>query len=94
MKAKLLTSLISATLLTACGSTPMTPEEQAMASQMQQAFLARLQSSTMPGGAATQAQETVEPEIVISENELLAQKQKIDLSGGPAIFYREKDGIL
>lgn len=96
MNAKLFApTLLAVSLLTACGSTPPTPEEQAMANQMRQAFLAKIQGMSLPVGAQQQQQQAApKPEVVISANDLTAQKQKIDETGGPAIFYRKKDGIM
>tara|TARA_Y100000294_G_scaffold171982_1_gene186111 strand:+ start:769 stop:1995 length:1227 start_codon:yes stop_codon:yes gene_type:complete len=95
MNAKLLVpSLLAVSLLTACGSTPPSPEEQAMANQMKQAFLAKIQGMSLPVAAHQQQQAAPQPEIVISATELTAQKQKIDETGGAAIFYRKKDGIM
>ena len=92
MNAKLLVpSLLAVSLLTACGSTPPSPEEQAMANQMKQAFLAKIQGMSLPVAAQQQQQQQAapQPEIVISATELTAQKQKIDETGGAAIFYRK-----
>ena len=95
MNTKLLVpSLLAVSLLTACGSTPPSPEEQAMANQMKQAFLAKIQGMSLPVAAQQQQQAAPQPEIVISATELTAQKQKIDETGGAAIFYRKKDGIM
>lgn len=96
MKAKLLApSLLAVSLLSACGSTPPTPEEQAMASQMQKAFLAKIQGMSLPMAAQQQQSAPAPaPEVTISGSELAAQKQKIDETGGPAVFYRKKDGIM
>ncbi|AGP81718.1 hypothetical protein I533_08725 [Alteromonas mediterranea MED64] len=95
MKAKLLVpSLIAAALISACGSTPPTPEERAMANQMQKAFLAKLQGMTVPAAAQQQAAPAAKPEVLLSAAELAEQKQKVDATGGPAIFYRKKDGIM
>ena len=97
MRAKrILPSLLAVSMLSACGSTPPpTPEEQAFANQMRQALLSKMQGMTLPAAQAQQQPQTpAVPESFITENELMAQKQNVDATGGSAIFYREKDGIM
>jgi hypothetical protein len=97
MKAKLLIpSLLSVSLLAACGSTPPTPEEQAMANEMRQALLSKIRGVSLQNVAAQQPASPVqaEPTVALSQNELADLKRKIDETGGPAIFYRKKDGIM
>lgn len=86
---------ISVSVLSGCGTTP---EELAMQKEMQQAFINKLKGSTLtsviPQAQQHQQQKVEKPEVVISESELLAQKENVDQTGGPATFMREKDGIL
>ena len=90
---------IATTLLTGCGSTPPTPEETVMMNKMQQALLGKVQelggAQALLGRNMPQQQQAPQPapEPVISEVELLAKKHEIDATGGPAVFFRKKDGI-
>ncbi len=97
-KKTLLSLSIATTLLSGCGSTPPTPEEKAMMNKMQQALLGKVQqlggTHALLGQQAPQQQTPqAAPEPTISEAELLAKKANIDSTGGPAIFFRKKDGI-
>ncbi|GGW73318.1 hypothetical protein [Alteromonas halophila] len=101
MKKKVILSMsIAAALLGGCGSTPPTPEEQAMMNKMQQALLGKVQemggAQALLGRQVTQQQAPAPqraPEPTLSEADLLAKKNTIDATGGPAIFFRKKDGI-
>lgn len=95
MKKHILALSTTAALLTGCGSTPPpTPEEQAMVSQMRQAFLSRLQAGSQTlAGMPAQQQPQPQQVVRLSEQELAEQKTLVAATGGPAIFYRVKDGI-
>ncbi|MBD3585373.1 hypothetical protein HHX48_06490 [Salinimonas sp. HHU 13199] len=69
-----------------------------MMNKMQQALLGKVQqlggAQALLGQQAPQQQtQQAAPEPTISEAELLAKKASIDSTGGPAIFFRKKDGI-
>lgn len=91
----LISSILSVSVLTACGNTQPTPEEQAMANEMRQALLAKIQGASFQTVTEQQPQQPqAAPDPVITESELVEKKRLIDTTGGAAIFYREKDGIM
>ena len=88
-------------LLGGCLTTPqekLTPEQQAQAAQMREAFMQRMQAGIaglQKNQAPQQQLKASEPQIPeVSTEELLAQMQVITATGGPARFNVERDGVL
>src|SRR5690606_3399275 len=75
---------------------PMTPEQQEMARQMQQAFIARMQAGTnqmLAQQSATNQAAATPAEESLSEDELAAQIENVKGSGEPVSIERVRDGL-
>ncbi|MDS1309439.1 hypothetical protein [Marinobacter xiaoshiensis] len=85
---------VSLGLLGGCASSqpPMTPEQQAMALEMQQAFIARMKAGTQQQMA--QQASAPEPVSLVSEQELAEQVAAVKGEGGPVEIVRMRDGLM
>lgn len=82
--------VVSMALLGGCASSqpPMTPEQQAMAQEMQKAFIARMQTGTQQQALAP------EPVNLISEQELAEQIAAVKGEGDTVEIQRVRDGLM
>lgn len=85
---------ISIALLGGCASPqpPMTPEQQAMALEMQKAFIARMSSGTRT--QAVQQATVNEPVNLVDEQELADQIAAAKGEGSPVEIRRVRDGLM
>ncbi|SOB78465.1 hypothetical protein SAMN04488490_4344 [Marinobacter sp. LV10R510-11A] len=86
---------ISIALLGGCASPrpPMTPEQQAMAQEMQKAFIARMNAGVRQQQAAQPAPVS-EPVSLISEQELAEQIAAVKSDGDAVEIRRVRDGLM
>ncbi|MBQ0831313.1 hypothetical protein [Marinobacter sp.] len=86
--------VVSMALLGGCASSqpPMTPEQQAMAQEMQKAFIARMKAG-VPQQAVKQAP-VPEPVSLVSEQELAEQIAAVKGEGEAVEIRRVRDGLM
>jgi hypothetical protein len=84
---------ISIALLSGCASQPSpTPEQQAMALEMQKAFIARMKAGTRQQVAKSEP--VPEPVNLMSEQELAEKIASAKGKGGPVEIHRVRDGLV
>ena len=92
---KIAPSILMLTTLTGCLSTApqMTAEERSQMIEMQKSMLGAMMGGANLRQQAPQAP-TQAPVEYLSELELMEQRLLVNATGGPALFVRNKDGIL
>lgn len=94
LKVRGLVAAVSFGLVAGCASSqpPMTAEQQAMAQEMQKAFIARMQASTQ--SQIAQQEHEPAPASLMSEQELGGKIAALKGEGDPVEIRRVRDGLM
>lgn len=94
-KTLIVTTLFASATMVGCGATsPQSAEDKAFANEFKSALLNKIQGASLPNiGTMDNRNGQLKLPPTLSEEELLVKKTEVDASGGPAVFFRDKDGI-